>query len=339
MKASSSTSSSKSVKLLSLKVFALLAPFAALSLPAVVSTLTVMVEAERSVALRAGVFDAQLEGKLRALVRDDTRVIVGGDSRAEGQIVPAVIETRTGSRAANVATAAQDLVTLSNALARHDIRAAGRVLIVSASSFQVNDGAIDTGYLSTACLLNMTSPERAGIYLDRLGSPWSPLAFQFTENPPAESASERLREQGFVAIEKQLSLPLPKVLLNAHPWYRKVSLDGARWRIFQAVLGRLSAAGFRIYILDPPVSPAWRAYTKGTFVDVAEREYAAMLSAATRGHANVSFLDFYSVPDPRLGDDKFADIQHLNRGGSEVFTGILMDRIGDDIVAVRSGSR
>ncbi len=339
MKASSSISRSKPVRLLSIKVFALLAPFVALSVPTVVSTLGVMVEAERSVALRTGVFDAHLEGKLRSLVRADTQVIIGGDSRAEGQIVPAVIEARTGSLAANVATAAQDLVTLSNALARHEISGAGRVLIVSASLFQVNDGAIDVGYLSTACLLNMTTRERARIYLDRLGSPWSPLAFKFTEDPPAEVPFERLREQGFVAIDKRLSLPLPKVLLNAHPWYRKVSLDGARWRLFQDALERLVAAGFRIYVLLPPVSPAWRAYTAGTFVDAAEREYAAMLSSATRKHPRVTFLDFYSTPDPRLGDDKFADIQHLNRGGAELFTGILMYRIGDDIVAVRSGSR
>jgi hypothetical protein len=339
MKASSSTSSSESVKLLTIKIFALLAPFAALSLPTVVRTVDVMANAERSVALRTAVFDAQLEGKLRSLVGDETTVIVAGDSRAEGQVVPAVIERRTGRRAANIATSSQDLVTLSNALKRHDLPAAGRVLIVSASLFQVNDGAIDVGYMSTACLLNMTTRERARVYLDRLGSPWSPLAFNFREDPAAEIAQDRLREKGFVAIDKQLSLPLPKVLLNAHPWYRKVDLDGARWRIFQDALDRLAAAGFRIYILDPPVSPAWRAYTAGTFVDAAEREFAAMLLSVTQKYTNVSVLDFYSVPDQRLSDEQFADIQHLNRAGAELFTGLLMDRIGDGITAARLDAR
>src|SRR5204862_4875608 len=143
----------RSVRLLSIKVFALLAPFAALSLPTVVQTLSVMVQAERSVALRAGVFDPKLEGKVRALLGDDTEVIVGGDSRGEVQVVPAVIEARAGRRTANIATNAQDLVTLSNALARHGIPASARLLIVSASMFQANDGAIDGGFMSTACLL------------------------------------------------------------------------------------------------------------------------------------------------------------------------------------------
>jgi hypothetical protein len=339
MKGSSSTSSSRSVRLLSIKVVALLAPFAALSLPAVTQTLSVMAQAERSVALRGGVFDALLEGKLEALVSDDTEVIIGGDSRAAAQVVPALIEARTGRAAVNVATAAQDLITLSNALARHDIRGGGRVLIVSASFFQVNDSAIDGGFLSTACLLNMTTRERARVYLDRLGSPWSPLAFKFTEDPPREVPVEQLREKGFVGIDKQLSLPLPKVLLNAHPWYRKISLNGARWRIFQEALDRLAASGYRVYIVQPPVSPAWRAYTANTFVASAEMAYAAMLSSVARKHTNVSFLDFYSVPDPRLSNDKFADIQHLNRGGAELFTGILLDRIGDGIATARSGGR
>ena len=83
--------------------------------------------------------------------------------------------------------------------------------------------------------------ERAAVYADRLGSPWSPLAFTFVDGPPAAIAPARLREQGFMGVDKQLSLPLPKVLLNNHPWYRKVSLHGARWQIFQAALARLAA--------------------------------------------------------------------------------------------------
>src|SRR5947208_777529 len=110
-------------------------------MPTLVHTLTIMVQAEQSLTLRDGVFDPQLDGKWQFLVTDETEVIVGGDSRAERQVVPAVIEARTGWRTANVATTADDLVTFSNALKRHGIPAAGRMLIVSASSFQVNDGA------------------------------------------------------------------------------------------------------------------------------------------------------------------------------------------------------
>lgn len=328
MKARSSTSSSNPVHLLAWKVLAILAPFIAASVPPVVQTLTVVIQAERSVTLRQGVFDSRLEGKWRALVSGETTVIVAGDSRAERQIIPAVIEASTGWRTANVATSAQDLVTLSNALARHGTPVSAQVLVISASVFQVNDGAIDEGYISAPCLLSMTTWERAGIYADRLGSPWSPLAFRFVEDAPAVIPQAHLDEQGFVGSDRQLSLPLPKVLLNLHPWYRNLELHGARWRIFQEALGRLAASGLRIFVVQPPISPAWRTYTSGTFVDGAEREYARMLRTAVPPYPNVRFLDYYSESDPRLDDTKFYDVQHLNRTGARLFTEMLVRDMG-----------
>lgn len=318
-------------KALLLKAAVLLAPFIAPSLPTVAHTFVVVVRAEHSLGLRDGVFDQLLEGKLRALVSDDTAVIIAGDSRAEREVVPAIIEARTGWRTANIGTTAGDLVTLSNALKRHGIPRAGRMLIISTSLFQVNDGAIDSPYISTACFLNMTAWERVRLYADRLGSPWSPLDFRFVEGQPAVITGARLRDQGFVGIDKTLSLPLPKTLLNRHPWYRSVSLHGARWRVFGEALERLAASGLRIYLFQPPISPAWRAYTAGTFVDTAEREFSGMLGPAASAYSNLRFLDFYSVPDARLGNDQFSDIQHLNRAGAEKFTGILMDRITEDL--------
>jgi hypothetical protein len=312
------------VVVLSLKVLALVAPFVAISIPAVIQTLQVMVQAERSATLRKGVFDSRLEGKWRALVTNDTRVLIAGDSRAERQIMPSVIEARTGWRTANVATMAQDLVTLENALARHGTPAAAQVLIVSASIFQINDGAIDAGFISTACLLNMTPWERARIYADRLGSPWSPLAFRFIEGPPDDISQAHLAELGFAGSDQQLSLPLPKVLLDRHPWYRSIDLQGARWRIFQEALGRLAATGLRVFVVQPPVSPAWRVYTLGTFVDDAEREYVRMLRAAVAGYSNVTVLDYYSTPEPALDDVTFYDVQHLNRTGAVLFTERLL---------------
>lgn len=312
------------------KAAALLAPFALLLLPPFVETLRVMVRAERSVTLRDGVFDARLEGKLQALVTASTVVIVGGDSRAERAVDPAIVEARTGSMTVNVATTAQDLITLSNAIVRHGLPPGARQLIVSTSVFQVNDGAIDAGYLSTACLLNMTTRERAAVYADRLGSPWSPLAFSFAESAPAPLSPDVARARGFVGVVKQLSLPLPRVLLNAHPWYRNLSLHGARWRIFQAALARLASLSFdvRIVLFQPPISPAWRAYTAGTFVDSAEREFATMLRDLAAHYPNVQFVDFYSEPDPRLGNEMFYDIQHLNRTGAAIFSDMLVARIG-----------
>jgi hypothetical protein len=341
MKASSSTSSSerRTGWTLLLKAAVLLAPFVALSLPAIARTLVVVVRAEQSLALKDGVFDGQLEGKLDAMLTDGIVVIVAGDSRAEEQVIPALIEARTGLPAINVATTAGDLVTLANALKRHGVPRSARVLIVSTSLFQVNDGAIDPPYISTACLLNLTTWERVRIYADRLSAPTSPLDFRFVEPPPVAMTAAKLRDHGFVANDKILSLPLPKVLLNAHPWYRSLSLRGARWRVFREALGRLAATGLRIYLVDAPVSPAWRAYTAGTFVDAAERDFAGMLDEAASAWPAVQALDYYTVPDPALGNEQFADIQHLNRAGAQRFTTMLLDRVDLTMNDIRTAAR
>lgn len=323
------------MKTLLVKSVALLAPFVALSVPTAVHTVSVVIRTEHSLAFCEGVFNQDLEGKLAAFVHDDTEVIVGGDSRGERQMVPAVVTARTGWKAANVATTAGDLITLRNALQRHGVPRAMRALVVSTSLFQVNDGAIDPGYVSTACFLNMTTWERLKVYADRLGSPWSPLDFQLDEGPPAVIKAPRLGEQGFLGVNGTLALPLPKSLLGDHPWYRTLSLHGARWRIFRQALEQLAAYGFPIWLVQPPISPAWRDYTAGTFVDTAEREFSEMLRVEGARYANVRVVDFYSTPDPRFGNARFYDIQHLNRQGAELFTQILAERVLADL---RTGS-
>ena len=62
-----------------LKSVALVAPFAALSVPTLVHTLGVVIQSERSPALREGVFDSEMEGKFQVLLKNDTAVIIGGD--------------------------------------------------------------------------------------------------------------------------------------------------------------------------------------------------------------------------------------------------------------------
>ena len=326
MKGSSSTSSSSGVRTLLWKSALLLAPLAVVGVPPVAQTVRMMASAERTVAGHAGVYDRALQGKFGALVAPGVSVLIAGDSRAQRQLVPAVFEAR-GEKAVNVATNAQDLVTFANALDRYGLPASVKVLLISTSVFQVNDGAIGGGFISTACLLNMTPRERTRVYLDRLGSPWSPLVFNFADGPPAPMSEAERREQGFLGIDKTLELPLPRVLLNEHPWYRNVRLDGARWRIFQQAIARVAATGREVVLIQPPVSPAWRAYTAGTFVEQAELTYAKMLAAAGAAWPRVRVLDFYTTLDSRLGNREFYDIQHLNRRGATLFSAMVADRV------------
>jgi len=317
------------MKTIVLKVAILLAPFG----------LAAVAMGAHLEALRDGVFNQEIESKFQTFVLPDTDVVIGGDSRGERQVVPSIIESRTGRKTSNIATAAGDLITLYNSLKRHGALQTDRALIVSTSIFQVNDGAITPGYISTACALNMTWPERINVYRSALPSLWRFLVkTQAGEERPIPMSGTRLQENGFFGVEG--TLPLPVTILispqnTRHPWYQNLSLHGARWRVFEEALGRFGKSTLRIYLYLPPVSPAWRAYTAGTFIDKAEREFGTMLQAATRSHSNIRILDFYSEPDPRLGNDMYQDIQHVNRAGAAQFTEILIERIGNDLRAGR----
>jgi hypothetical protein len=316
-------------KTLLFKMLALVAPFAIL-------IIALAAHLDRSVKLREGVFNSELEGKFRALLKPDVEVIIAGDSRAERQVIPSVFESLTGQKAANVAVIAGDVITLRNAVRRHGMPSRTRILILSASLFQMNDGAIERGFLSKACVLNMTLREKLTVYRNALRS----LLADMTEvsirreEAPQVISEVALRQQGFWGVDGKLSLPVTIILdpeTTNHPWYRDLSLHGARWRIFREALRELAEFNIRIYVFDPPISPAWRAYSAGSFIDLGERELAAMLRRETGLYPNLRFLDFYSAPDGRLTDEDFYDIQHVNRGGAEKFTEMLAEKIRADL--------
>jgi hypothetical protein len=56
-----------------------------------------------------------------------------------------------------------------------------------------------------------------------------------------------------------------------------------------------------------------------------------MLKDLAPKYSNVRVLDFYTEEDARLTDALFSDIQHLNRAGAELFTGMLVDHITLDL--------
>lgn len=300
----------------------------ALTIPIAAAVVALAVHIDRSPALRKGVFNADVDGKFNALVTPDVEIVIAGDSRGERQLMPRVIEQRTGYKTVNVATSSCDLITLANAIDRHVLPPRTRALIVSTSIFQVNDGATERGYLSRAAVLNMTWPEKLVVHrsmLRYLLQEMVAVSLRREGNPLPLDAGRR-RELGFLAIGGRLELPL-KTELARHPWYRDVSLHGARWRIFREALQRLAAHNVPIYLIQSPVSPAWRAYTAGTYVDRSEREFTQMLRDEAAKYPNVHLLDFYSTPDSRLGNDRFYDIQHLNCAGAAIFTGMVIEQV------------
>lgn len=294
--------------------------------PYLLALAAILVTIESNGSLRKGVFNPELAGKIIGLYTPDTEIIIAGDSRAERQVIPAVIREQTGKKAISIATAACDLITLANAAERYHLFEGNKTLIVSASVFQLNDGAVETGYLSPACLYNMTLWEKFRVHrhvTDRLLRDLTRTALKRgKEGKPDQLTEDRLKSLGFNGIIGTLVLPVT-MNMHKHPWYRAPEMSGARRRIFAEALGRLSAGFGRVILYAPPVSPAWQELTAGTFVDRIERDYLEIMRQEASRHPNVIFVDFYSAPDPQLGNAQYYDVQHLNIEGAARFSVML----------------
>jgi hypothetical protein len=296
-------------------------------------------------------------------------ILVGGDSRAKGQVDPIQLETLTGKRAINVAediTFGGDLPTLANAL-RHYPRmlAEAPVLIVSVSVTGFNDLALDD--LPAASVLDWSpwdharvAAHRPGRYFRYLFGAYFPFlgrhilhevrhtGFRCQDGlylPPAIRAARGFRPNRPRLVVQE---PGPQGAPGPAPSRAPVPgpglaprseadflLDGGRRRAFARALDWLAASPARaIVIYAAPIDPEWRADPAHSVEMGIEHRFADLVAAETARkqsawHGKVHFVDFAGNPPPGLTSADFADDYHLNESGAAVFTRHLAGLLRD----------
>ena len=81
---------------------------------------------------------------------EHSEIIISGDSRAEFQIDPALLNQYTQKNCINVAESAFDLFSLTERLKISSLK--NKTFVVSSSFWQINDGSIDKGYIREEAL-------------------------------------------------------------------------------------------------------------------------------------------------------------------------------------------
>ena len=275
---------------------------------------------------------------------DSLNVVVGGDSRGERQLIPYSIESNTGFNTINICVDAGEIVSLSYALDAYDTY--NNVYIISASSWQINDGANATGYLSQKCFQKLTLREKLIIYqknifeLFRLESSLIRLKMKYFLSKNSEKEDffydeEIITEFGFLGIEDTLKIDheFLGTLINSHNWYNDLNNNGVRWRIFKEAFNKLGEKDALIIFYQPPVSPIWKEKTRNTVISRAEEEYSKKLDSLCSQYENIVFYDFYNNDINSLGNIMYYDYQHLNRNGAEIFSELFSDIINREIKA------
>ena len=278
---------------------------------------------------------SDMENKITRLKIDTTKVniIIAGDSRAEKQLFPSIIEKNTGYNTINIATKGGDLVSFLYAI-KNRYSSSNLIFVVSVSSWQINDGAIDFGYLSNKGFQQMSFLERLRLHRD---NPREFISMYFVllsetfndilDRPKELTDGEALAikndkgfrgNTGYFQLLKD-SIETTKYFEN-HAWYKHFSNSGVRWTKFQAVLKTLSTNKSYFIMYQPPASPYWKQLTRGTFIDKAELMYSKKLVEATKKYTNMEVYDFYNNDLPELNDSMYYEYQHLNKKGAGLFS-------------------
>jgi len=275
---------------------------------------------------------------------DSINIIIAGDSRGERQLIPHIFKLNTGYNSINIAVTAGDIISTIPALQTYsDLN----IYVISASSWQINDGAIDPGYLSLKCFRELTLFEKFQIYHENLNELVriemrfikQSILFLFRnykdDYEKYHYDDTIIKNFGFLGIEDTLEIDSIKLnsLLGSHAWYKAINPNGARWRIFTEELNKFNERNSLIVIFQPPVSPIWKGKTENTFIGSFEKNYSKKLDSLCDQYENIVFYDFYTNDIDSLENNVFYDYQHLNRNGAAIFSRSLSSIISKEIEA------
>lgn len=288
--------------------------------------------------------------KIAILTRDVPRplVVFAGDSRAEKSLLPSMFAEK-GLPAINIATASGDLPGLVSAMEASGLDKLKAIFLISASIFNVNDGAQGEGHLSPEEFFAFTPWERIRVFkmsyfleahrnlkkardAEAFPAYWSQMAARGAQIPNGGFVIDGGSDQNKPSCERVH-------FGSRHSknfWYRNVRIDGAKWRVFKEAMTKLSGWAGTYIVYSPPIAPVFRTCIEGTYVDEAEKGFAeeALAHAASlraEGKRNVQFVDFYDQPPSGFTDDDFFDTHHLNSRGARKFTSLWYETL------IRSG--
>jgi hypothetical protein len=286
---------------------------------------------------------AAVEQTLCALDRDGSAgLVIGGDSRAKSQAVPAILEAETGLPGVNAAEALNfggDLATLVNALRKQPrILASRPVLLLSVSM----DGVNDMSFANTpaAALFQYRPWEHARLVWE---SPRDYPAFFAGTFLPAlkRQAGHAWHGDGFACDEKVYLSPVLAAAGGYRPFQGQAPgsgislgkpgrylIDGARWRVFRESLRWLAASPARALVLyDAPFDSVWLAANRGTPGLAAEIRFAEMAGREAARYPQAHWLDYFDRPPAALSHGDFHNGSHLNDAGAAKFSRILADTL------------
>ena len=253
-------------------------------------------------------FHRDIDNKINSLVEnnDTPLIIIGGDSRAERQIIPHILEKKFELKTVNIAVNSGDIAILYNALINHNLTNTNNILIISVSSIEVNDNVIDKWGIPHAYVTHISTLENIKLfgrrYLNMLHQRIILIfdeLFKIKSNVKLAPSDSRVETDGFLGIEGDISsYNFHEINIYADTlkvgWYKNAKHDGIRKKVFTKLIGKIADTEMNVILFQPPVSPAWLKRTKHTYIDSIELDHSNFLKKISEQYENISFIDFYT---------------------------------------------
>jgi hypothetical protein len=252
----------------------------------------------------------------------NVEVIVCGDSRADRQIIPAIFKEKTDLDVINIAATSQDLYTWSSSLLAAKI--SNKIIVISASFFQVNDGANDFSFLNLGTFSDMTLTEKLKLYRR------APLEMVLMQTRLANaSIFRRVHKDDFGNAHRQINIDfyekncetfeITADWFNAHWWYKHPEISGIKRIFLEKAFENLSRLQkCKILIYNGPVSHSFLKYADEAGLLHLEETYDEIMDELGQKY-NIQFRSF--LKDSSLQKDSFYyDPQHLCVDGAAIFT-------------------
>ena len=272
-------------------------------------------------------------------------ILVGGDSRAKLQVIPAVVKAVTGRECLNIAETLPfggDITTLANSLRKNPGSLATHpMLVVSVSMLDIDD--LNFADAASAMAFNWSPADHARVLAREPAAYGRHLFGRFL--PAVKREMMRgVRGTGFACPDGGVYVApylagsmgyyfndsgrLPGRFHEEEEGRRSYWIEGGNWKSFRKSLEWLarSQAG-PILLYNAPYNPKWLRERPGSELRRAETRFSGLVSELVRGNPRVTFLDFYRDPVPEIDTTCFIDRSHLNAKGSELFSRILADSI------------
>lgn len=284
-------------------------------------------------------FHDDLNRKMNTFIdeNDLPDIIIGGDSRAERQLIPQIFKKRLDLKTVNIAVNSGDVTMLYNALKKKKLLDDKFTLIISVSSIETNDNVINEWGIPHAELANIPFIDNMKLFGDYYFNVLHErIRLMFKEfikfNAVLSENDDRVENEGFMGIKGDITKwDFKNIDINQDTlkvgWYLNAENNGSRKEVFKKMIGKYSQTDMNIILFQPPISPSWYNYTKDTYIDSIELDHSEFLKDIADSNDNISFIDFYTNYSSVYNDSMFYNSVHFNIGGAEIFSNMLIDSL------------